>query len=40
MRADMASDQNLEALFRELTPQAIAILVRRFGQFDAVEDAV
>lgn len=36
----MASDQKLEALFRELTPQAIAILVRRFGQFDAVEDAV
>jgi len=30
----------LEGLLRELTPQVIAILVRRFGQFDAVEDAV
>jgi len=30
----------LESLLRELTPQVIAILVRRFGQFDAVEDAV
>lgn len=30
----------MEALLRELTPQVNAILVRRFGQFDAVEDAV
>lgn len=30
----------MEALLRELTPQVIAILVRRFGQFDAVADAV
>ena len=33
-------DWPLDALLRELTPQVIAILVRRFGQFDAVEDAV
>lgn len=30
----------MEALLRELTPQVISILVRRFGRFDAVEDAV
>jgi len=30
----------VEGLLRELAPQVIAIVVRRFGQFDAVEDAV
>jgi RNA polymerase sigma factor (sigma-70 family) len=31
---------NLEDLLRELAPQALAALVRRYGQFDACEDAV
>jgi predicted RNA polymerase sigma factor len=30
----------LEALLRELAPQVLATLVRRYGQFDACEDAV
>ncbi|GFJ89413.1 hypothetical protein Prum_030550 [Phytohabitans rumicis] len=31
---------NFDALIRELAPQVLAILVRRYGQFDACEDAV
>jgi RNA polymerase sigma factor (sigma-70 family) len=30
----------LEELLRELTPQVLAVVVRRYGQFDLVEDAV
>ena len=30
----------MEGLLRELVPQALAVLVRRHGQFDACEDAV
>src|SRR5215218_413231 len=30
----------VEDLLRELAPQALGVLVRRYGQFDAAEDAV
>jgi RNA polymerase sigma factor (sigma-70 family) len=30
----------LDALLRELTPQVLGVVVRRYGQFDLVEDAV
>jgi RNA polymerase sigma factor (sigma-70 family) len=30
----------LEELLRELTPQVLGVVVRRYGQFDLVEDAV
>jgi RNA polymerase sigma factor (sigma-70 family) len=32
--------REVEGLLRELAPQALAALVRRYGQFDACEDAV
>jgi RNA polymerase sigma factor (sigma-70 family) len=31
---------NVEALFRELAPEVLAVLVRRYGGFDTCEDAV
>ncbi|AGZ44673.1 RNA polymerase sigma factor [Actinoplanes friuliensis] len=33
-------DPRIEGLLRELAPQALGFLVRRYGQFDAAEDAV
>ncbi len=33
------ADQGLEELLRELAPQVLSALVRRYGQFDACEDA-
>jgi RNA polymerase sigma factor (sigma-70 family) len=34
------SDRRVEDLLRELAPQVLGTLVRRYGQFDATEDAV
>ena len=34
------SDAGAEDLLRELAPQVLGVLVRRYGQFDACEDAV
>jgi RNA polymerase sigma factor (sigma-70 family) len=34
------SDPDASAVLRELAPQVLAALVRRYGQFDAAEDAV
>jgi RNA polymerase sigma factor (sigma-70 family) len=34
------TEPSIEDLLRELAPQALAALVRRYGQFDACEDAV
>ena len=31
---------SIEDLLRELAPQVLGVLVRRFGDFDAAEDAV
>ncbi len=36
----MSTDARVEGLLRELAPQALGVLVRRHGQFDACEDAV
>ncbi len=36
----MTNDRRIEGLLRELAPQALGVLVRRHGQFDACEDAV
>jgi len=36
----MNGQRRIEDLLRELAPQALAPLVRRYGQFDACEDAV
>jgi RNA polymerase sigma factor (sigma-70 family) len=36
----VTTDVRLEGLLRELAPQALGALVRRYGQFDACEDAV
>ena len=36
----MTADTRLESLLRELAPQALGAIVRRYGQFDACEDAV
>ena len=36
----MTNDARIEGLLRELAPQALGVLVRRHGQFDACEDAV
>src|ERR1700740_788321 len=33
------TDPGLEELLRELAPQVLGVLVRRYGQFDACEDA-
>jgi predicted RNA polymerase sigma factor len=33
-------DAHTEGLLRELAPQVLGVLVRRYGQFDAGEDAV
>lgn len=32
-------DRTLEALLRELAPQVLAAVVRRYGHFDLAEDA-
>ena len=34
------TDAHVEGLLRELAPQVLGVLVRRYGQFDACEDAV
>ena len=34
------TDHGIEDLLRELAPQVLGALVRRYGQFDACEDAV
>jgi RNA polymerase sigma factor (sigma-70 family) len=36
----VTADPSVEDLLRELAPQVLAALVRRYGQFDAAEDAV
>jgi RNA polymerase sigma factor (sigma-70 family) len=36
----MADDTSLEDLLRDLAPQVLGALVRRYGHFDAAEDAV
>ncbi len=36
----MTADGRVEDLLRELTPQVLGALVRRYGRFDACEDAV
>ena len=36
----MRKDAHTEGLLRELAPQVLGVLVRRYGQFDACEDAV
>ena len=36
----MREDAHTEGLLRELAPQVLGVLVRRYGQFDACEDAV
>ena len=37
---DVSADARVEDLLRELAPQVLGALVRRYGQFDACEDAV
>jgi RNA polymerase sigma factor (sigma-70 family) len=36
----VSAEQRIEDLLRELAPQVLAVLVRRYGQFGACEDAV
>jgi RNA polymerase sigma factor (sigma-70 family) len=36
----VTADVDLERLLRELAPQVVGMVARRYGQFDAVEDAV
>ncbi|HEV7654259.1 MAG TPA: sigma-70 family RNA polymerase sigma factor [Mycobacteriales bacterium] len=36
----MSADRAVEDLLRELAPQVLGVLARRYGQFDACEDAV
>ena len=36
----MREDAHTEGLLRELASQVLGVLVRRYGQFDACEDAV
>ena len=36
----MSADARVEDLLRELAPQVLGALVRRYGHFDACEDAV
>src|SRR5690349_11762843 len=36
----MTAQRRIEELLRDLAPQVLAVLVRRYGQFDAAEDAV
>ena len=36
----LTTDARIEDLLRELAPQVLGVLVRRYGQFDACEDAV
>ena len=36
----MNTDARIEDVLRELAPQVLGALVRRYGQFDACEDAV
>ncbi len=39
-RPDMKPDVSVENLLRSLAPQVLGLLVRRYGDFDACEDAV
>jgi predicted RNA polymerase sigma factor len=36
----MTLDPNVENLLRQLTPQVLGLLIRRYGDFDACEDAL
>ena len=36
----MSTDRSIEDLLRELAPQVLGALIRRYGQFDTAEDAV
>ena len=36
----MKGAPRIEDLLRELAPQVLSVLVRRFGDFDAADDAV
>ena len=36
----MSTDARLDDLLRRLAPQVLGALVRRYGRFDACEDAV
>src|SRR5262245_66455797 len=36
----MRTDAHVESLLREIAPQALGALVRRYGQFEECEDAV
>jgi RNA polymerase sigma factor (sigma-70 family) len=36
----MSDDRRIDDLLRELAPQVLGVLARRYGQFDAAEDAV
>src|SRR5919106_1443869 len=40
MQTSGTSDHTLEDLLRELAPQVLGVVVRRYGDFDAAEDAV
>jgi predicted RNA polymerase sigma factor len=37
---ELSTDVRIEDLLREVTPQVLASLVRRYGRFDTCEDAV
>ncbi len=39
-RPDEITDRRIEGLWRDLAPQVLGALVRRYGHFDAAEDAV
>ena len=39
-RRALTSQSDVEALLRELAPQVLGVLARRYGDFDAAEDAV
>ena len=39
-REGVTSQSDVEALLRELAPQVLGVLTRRYGDFDAAEDAV
>jgi hypothetical protein len=37
---EMSTDARIEQLLREMAPQVLGALVRRYGQFEECEDAV
>ena len=37
---DVTAEAGVEGLLRQLAPQVLGALIRRYGQFDACEDAV